>query len=175
MITREHCQTVLEKCLKFSEADETIVYIQGGKESLSRFANNYIHQNVLKKDYRLVIQSIFGKKIGRASTNFFSEDELKRVCRQSEEMAKIMPDNNLYQGLVDPKEYDEAIKCYHEHTAEADPKQKALVTFPYKESQPLSKLKVETVLFMPIEIKTVVLKGQVKMKANFGIASSFWI
>ena len=81
MITKEHCQKILSKCLSFSKADEALVILSGGKEHLTRFANNYIHQNVVKKDYTLMIQSIFGKRIGSASTNNFGAEELERICR----------------------------------------------------------------------------------------------
>ncbi len=46
MLTRERAQEIFEKVLKYSRAEETEAIISSTGYSLTRFANNTIHQNV---------------------------------------------------------------------------------------------------------------------------------
>ena len=43
---------------------------------MTRFANNYIHQNVAETNTQVSVRAVVGKKIGVASTNDLSDEAL---------------------------------------------------------------------------------------------------
>lgn len=89
---RDKAEAVVKKALSFSRADEFEAFIGGGSYSLTRFANNIIHQNVNETRYQLSARSVFGKKTGRAVTNKFSDEDLGSVVKTSEDVARVQPE-----------------------------------------------------------------------------------
>jgi len=89
---RDKAEAILKKALGSSRADEFEAFIGGGTYSLTRFANNVIHQNVNETRYQLSARSVFGKKTGRAATNKFSDDDLRSAVKRSEDAARVQPD-----------------------------------------------------------------------------------
>lgn len=99
---RARTEAILKKALGFSSADEFEAYIGGGSYSLTRFANNVIHQNVNERHYLLSARSVFGKKTGRAVTNKFGEEDLASTVRQSESIARAQPEIPELLPIADP-------------------------------------------------------------------------
>jgi len=125
MLGRKHAKRILEEALGYSKADETEVYITGGKNWLTRFANNYIHQNVVQKNYNITARMIKGKKVGVASTNVFHGTYLKDVILKAEEVLKNQVDDPYVSSLSPPCKCREIENAYDENTINFTPEKSA--------------------------------------------------
>jgi PmbA protein len=115
---------LLQKVLSYSQAEQTEVLYLGTESALTRFANNYIHQNVAESDGELRVRAVVGKKIGVASTNRLDDESLRRVTEQALEIALIQPENPEFHSLPQPQTIIPAIG-YNERTAEFTPEERA--------------------------------------------------
>ncbi len=89
MLTQEKAGDIFDRVKKVCTADEIEVFLSGGKFSLTRFANNAIHQNVAEENHTLSVRAAFGGRTARASTNKFDNESLRRVVEASESLAKV--------------------------------------------------------------------------------------
>ncbi|HEV8525623.1 MAG TPA: TldD/PmbA family protein [Terriglobales bacterium] len=102
-LTREQGHEVFSRLQKFSTADEIEVLISGGTSSLTRFANNTIHQNVSEENCVVSVRSVFGQRTARATTNKLDDASLRRVVEAAEALAKVQaPDPDLLP-VADPE------------------------------------------------------------------------
>src|SRR5277367_1182999 len=110
MLTKEQAVDVFDRIRKLSSADEVEVAFSGGCFTLTRFANNTIHQNVEEENHIVSVRTVFGGRTARASTNRFDDDSLRRVVESSEALAKVqhpdadflpMPDSAEASGIAD--------------------------------------------------------------------------
>lgn len=96
MLTKEKVQDTFARIQKHATADEVELLVAGGKSALTRFANNTIHQNVAEENYQLSIRTTFGSKTGRATTNKFDDEGIRRCVKASEDLARVQqPDADL--------------------------------------------------------------------------------
>ena len=102
MLGEARIRHLLETALFLSPADETEVSITATDESLTRFANNAIHQNVAESDATLEVRAVFGKRVGTAITNDFSAASLLRIVEMACEIARHQPENPEFPGLPKP-------------------------------------------------------------------------
>src|SRR3989344_6221171 len=89
MFGEKKLKQIADKVLNFSKAEETEVLLFVGNNSLTRFANNQIHQNVAWHDLGISIRIVNDKKIGVASTNAFDDESLKKLVDKAIELAKL--------------------------------------------------------------------------------------
>src|SRR5207248_3085052 len=89
MLTRDKSAGIFEVIRKYSTADEVEVLFYGGRSALTRFANNTIHQNVAEENYGVSVRTVFGGRTARATTNKFDDENLRRVVKESESLAKV--------------------------------------------------------------------------------------
>ena len=140
-------QTKLKKLtdyiMKISKASETEVLVFVDESSLSRFANNQIHQNVTNNNIVVQVRSLIGKKQGVASANLSSSEMslrakrsnlsgiatpfglamtniLDKLVQQSYLIAKFSPEDPDFHHLPGPMAYQE-VKAYKESTAGVSP------------------------------------------------------
>src|SRR5579862_988400 len=96
MLTKEQSADLFARLRKLSTADEIEVLFYSGRSSLTRFANNVIHQNVSEENTVLSVRTAFGCRTARATTNKLDDESLKRVVQASENLAKVQqPDPDL--------------------------------------------------------------------------------
>ena len=69
MLGEKEMKALADRALSMSEADQTEVGVFAPHSALTRFANNYIHQNVEQEDIDVRVRAVIGKKIGVASSN----------------------------------------------------------------------------------------------------------
>ena len=117
-------RTLVQKALGYSRADQTEVLYLGTESSLTRFANNYIHQNVAESDGEVHVRAVIDKKIGVASTNRLDDESLRRVTEQALEIARIQPENPEFHSLPEPQPIVPAAG-YNERTAQFTPEERA--------------------------------------------------
>ncbi|MBU7032120.1 MAG: TldD/PmbA family protein [Theionarchaea archaeon] len=116
--------TILEKALKYSEADQCEAYISGISWGLTRFANNYIHQHVSEDNALLTVRTVFGKKVGKAKTNQLDSASIKEVVRRAEGITRAQPENKDFGSLPSPTPLKE-VRGFHPGTAALTPSDRA--------------------------------------------------
>lgn len=134
MLGKQKAQEVLTEALQYSQADETELILQGGKLFASRFANNYIYQNGVQKDYALTVRVAFGKKIGTATCNVFDGENLRQAIDDACLAAKHSQDDNEWISVLDKHTYSDFKKAYFEDTINYSPEDKAKMLAPVFES-----------------------------------------
>src|SRR5579864_358620 len=129
MLDREQAADIFDRVKKLSSADEVEVLFSGGRSSLTRFANNTIHQNMSEENHIVSVRTAFGSKTARATTNKLDEESLRQVVRSSESLAKVQhPDPDLLP-MPDSREAGEGASTAHsrhfEQTAAITPEIRA--------------------------------------------------
>jgi predicted Zn-dependent protease len=89
MLTREKASDIFDRIRRLSTADEVEVLFSGGRFSLTRFANNTIHQNVEEENHVVSVRTAFGGRTARAFTNKFDDASLRGVVASSESLARV--------------------------------------------------------------------------------------
>jgi PmbA protein len=89
MLDQAQAQTIFDKVKKYCSVPELEVIFSSTDYSLTRFANNTIHQNVAELNQVASIRVAFDGKTARATTNRFDDESLKRAVASAEGMAKV--------------------------------------------------------------------------------------
>src|SRR5215510_13613504 len=96
MLDQSRAQQIFDKVKKFSSVPEIEIIFSSTNFSLTRFANNTIHQNVSETNEIASIRVAFDGKTARATNNRFDDDSLRRAVQSVESMAKAQePDSDL--------------------------------------------------------------------------------
>ena len=107
-----------------SRADETEVLAMEQDESLTRFANNCVHQNVTERNLQITVRAVIGTKIGIAVSNDIRPDSLRRLAARACEVAKLQPENPEFKGLPGPQALT-PVSAFDPAVAECTPEQRA--------------------------------------------------
>jgi predicted Zn-dependent protease len=83
-------ETVL-RLAKKAGAEETEVHVDEVEDSLTRFANNAIHQNVSERGVTVSVRTIVDGRTARATTNRVDEDSLRGAVQASLSLAHSQP------------------------------------------------------------------------------------
>ncbi len=102
MFGEERLKKIAEKVLKFSKAQETEVLLSVSDSSLTRFANNQIHQNMAWKNVGIGVRVVIDKKIGVSSTNSLEEKDFEHVVDKAMELAKFQKSDPDFDSLPGP-------------------------------------------------------------------------
>ncbi len=104
MLNQDKAQSIFDRIKKFSTASEVEVIFSSNNSSLTRFANNTIHQNVAELNEAASIRVAFDGKTARATTNRFDDESLKRAVQSAESIAKVQEPNADLLPLASPAE-----------------------------------------------------------------------
>ncbi|UCD20387.1 MAG: TldD/PmbA family protein [candidate division WOR-3 bacterium] len=99
MIGKREAKKIVTSVIKMTKADQVEVSIVNYKQALTRFANNYIHQNVSEANSSIAVRVVFGKKIGIASTNSLQIKKIKETVEWAESIAHLQRENNDFVSL----------------------------------------------------------------------------
>ncbi|HEU0075331.1 MAG TPA: TldD/PmbA family protein [Dehalococcoidia bacterium] len=99
----QELQRMAREVLNAVDADQAEVLIYGGTSALTRFANNYIHQNVQETDLTVRVRAVLGKKTGVAATDAVTPEGLRAVAERSVSLAKLQQDNEHFTSLPGPQ------------------------------------------------------------------------
>jgi PmbA protein len=102
MIGKREARRICDFIFKQSKADQVEVSLVNYDQALTRFANNYIHQNVSESNSSVSIRVAFGKKIGTASTSSLEIQKIKDTVFWAEKIAHFQKDNDDFVSF--PKE-----------------------------------------------------------------------
>lgn len=107
-------------------ADQAEVLIYGGTSALTRFANNYIHQNVQESSVSVRVRAVLGKKIGVASTDAITPQGLREVAERAVALAALQQENEDFVSLPGPSAVTK-VDARSAETAECPPERRAAV------------------------------------------------
>lgn len=124
-ISREEAQRITERALSFSKADQARANLSSSDTGNTRFAQNQMSTSGDATNATLSITSALGTKVASATTNIFTDDALRRVVETSEQLARLVPENEEYMGELGPQSYPET-KPYFESTGDLAPERRAL-------------------------------------------------
>ena len=116
---------IAEIVMKASSADETEVLAIEQNESLTRFANNYIHQNVTERNVQITVRSVIRTKIGIAISNDTRPDQIRDLTARAYDLAKLQPDNPEFKGLPKPQAIT-PVEAFDPAVAHCTPDQRAI-------------------------------------------------
>lgn len=119
---KQLCQDVLQRVSE--GVAEVSLFVND--ESLTRFANNTIHQNVAENDITITVRVFLGSREGTASTNRIEPDALDATVTRARLSAQVSPENPNFPGLAAPATYA-LVQSFDEVTAEYSPLERARV------------------------------------------------
>jgi PmbA protein len=127
MLNQSRAEQILEKIKKYSTVDEIEVIFSSTDFSLTRFANNTIHQNVAEVNEAASIRVAFDGKTARATTNRFDDESLKRAVASAENIARVQePDPDfLSMANADEAKGPEGPSRWSDQTAAITPGDRA--------------------------------------------------
>jgi predicted Zn-dependent protease len=123
-ISREEAQRITERALSFSRADQARANLQSSETGNTRFAQNQMSTSGDATNATLTITSALGTRVASATTNIFTDDALRRVVQTSEQLARLVPENEEYMGELGPQTYPDT-DPYFESTGELAPERRA--------------------------------------------------
>ena len=104
MLDKRQAEKIFEKVKKYSTVDEIEVLFSSTDFSLTRFANNTIHQNVAEVNEAASIRVAFDGKTARATTNRFDDESLKRAVQSAESIAKVQEPDPDFLPMAEASE-----------------------------------------------------------------------
>lgn len=124
IMTQDEAKTILDKVIALSTADQCTARLGGSIEGNIRFALNNVSTSGVVSDTGLVVEVAFGKRVGTATINEFSDAALARVVKRAEDLAKLAPENPEFMPAVDKQTYRPS-NTFVEATAAITPGQRA--------------------------------------------------
>ncbi|HSM86949.1 MAG TPA: TldD/PmbA family protein [Candidatus Limnocylindrales bacterium] len=109
MLDQDRAQQIFGKVKKFSSVAELEILFSSTDYSLTRFANNTIHQNVSELNEVASIRVAFDGKTARATTNRFDDESLKRAVQAAESMARVQDPDPERLPMARPDEAPGAV------------------------------------------------------------------
>jgi PmbA protein len=104
MIGKREARKIVNSVVKMSKASQVEVSILNHEQALTRFANNYIHQNVSEENSSISVRVIFGKKVGIASTNSLELKKIRETVEWAENIAHLQKENIDFVSLPKTKQ-----------------------------------------------------------------------
>jgi predicted Zn-dependent protease len=124
VMPRDAVQSLIEKVVKMSKADDITVNLNSGYQSDLRFAANQVSTSGGVVNGQLAVTSTFGKKHATSVTNDLSDDSLRRTVEQSEALAKLSPDDPEVMPPLGAQTYL-PVNGYFDATANLTPEDRA--------------------------------------------------
>ena len=115
--------TVL-RLAKSTGAEETEVHVDETADSLTRFANNAIHQNVAERGLNVSIRTVVDHRTARATTNRIDEDSLRAAIESSLSLAHSQPKDPHLLPLPGKQRYRKVNRLAND-TAALTPEERA--------------------------------------------------
>lgn len=116
MIGEKEAKRLCKDVLGRMGDDSGEVFLSVADSYLTRFATNYIHQNVAERNFTLTVKAVLGKRSGSATTNRLDAEALDEVVARAKASAKVSPENPDHPGLTEKAEY-QLVQAFDEVTA----------------------------------------------------------
>jgi predicted Zn-dependent protease len=126
-LNEAQARDLLTRALKLSKAEACEINIGGNSGGNIRYARNTVSTAGATEDSSFVVQSFFGQKSGTATANQFDDATIERAVRQSEDLAKLAPDDPESMMPLGPQTYTQVPAAYADATAAITPEYRAKV------------------------------------------------
>ncbi|QKJ29253.1 TldD/PmbA family protein [Mucilaginibacter mali] len=125
ILTENEAKALMQKALSYSKADECEINLNGSDSANIRYARNSVSTAGNVNSTNMAISSAFGKKLGVTTLNEFTDAELEKAVRLSEELARLAPENPEYMPVMGPQTYAPTTSTtYIKATEDMTPKQR---------------------------------------------------
>ncbi|MEM3623093.1 MAG: TldD/PmbA family protein [Candidatus Bathyarchaeia archaeon] len=127
MVT-ERLREIAEKTVKYAvkqKADQAQASAFMMDNSLTRFANSQVHQNVARKSGGVNIKVVLDKRISTIQVNTLEEKEIEKAVEQAVKIAKASPPNKEFKSLPEPEKWTPIKGAFDKETANCEPKYRA--------------------------------------------------
>ncbi|MGC0775302.1 MAG: TldD/PmbA family protein [Candidatus Acidiferrum sp.] len=127
LLPERELRQIIERVLRLAKstgADETEVHVDETADSLTRFANNAIHQNVAERGLNVSIRTVVDSRTARATTNRVDEDSLRAAIEASLSLAHSQPKDPHLLPMPGKQRYRK-VNRFAKDTAELTPEQRA--------------------------------------------------
>ncbi|MGB5962329.1 MAG: TldD/PmbA family protein [Coleofasciculaceae cyanobacterium] len=121
ILSEDQALFIVEKVIKQSEAEGVFVSLNAGEESLSRYSENQMTQNISRTRLSLSVTSYFGKKSASSSTTDLDEAAIKETIQRSQELARVAPEDPEWMPLLEPQTYEDRTPAFDFKTANFSP------------------------------------------------------
>jgi PmbA protein len=108
LLAERELHAIIDNVLRLAratEADETEVHVDEVDDSLTRFANNAIHQNVAERGLTVSIRTVVDGRTARATTNRIDEDSLRAAIESSLSLAHSQPKDPRFLAMPGKQKY----------------------------------------------------------------------
>ena len=126
-LNEAQARELLSRALKLSKAEACEINIGGNSGGNIRYARNTVSTAGATEDSTLVVQSFFGQRSGTATANQFDDATIERTVRQSEELARLAPEDPESMMPLGPQTYTPVPAAYAGATAAITPEYRAQV------------------------------------------------
>ncbi|MFS0771571.1 TldD/PmbA family protein [Sphingomonas sp. 1P08PE] len=126
MMTETEAKAILTRAVALSTADECTAQLTGSTRGNIRFALNNVSTSGVVSDTDLAVRVAYGRRVGTASINEFSDAALERVVRRAEALAKLAPENPEFMPAIGPQQYRPS-DTFSPATAAITPDQRAAI------------------------------------------------
>jgi predicted Zn-dependent protease len=127
MVT-ERLKEIAEKAVQYAikqKADQAQASAFMTDESLTRFANSQIHQNVAAKSGTVAIKVVLGKRISTIRVDTLEDEGIKKAVVEAVKIAKASSPNKDFKSLPKPEAWTPLKGVFDKATAECEPKYRA--------------------------------------------------
>jgi len=124
VITEQRAQDICASVIRMAPRTHVEVLLQERTESLTRFAENRIHQNVSLTSPEVSVRVLLGKRVGRATTNRLDPEALARCLQSARSAAECQQQDPEILPLPGPQTYRKA-RSYVQRTAALSPEDRA--------------------------------------------------
>ncbi|RCK78332.1 MAG: TldE/PmbA family protein, Actinobacterial subgroup [Candidatus Ozemobacter sibiricus] len=126
MLGQQQTERILREVLDLAKAaDEAEVVVFTNESGLTRFAENYIHQNVVERNAQAHVRVVLGKKLGFGSTNRVDGDGLREMVERALQTASLSEDNPDFAGLPADNRPVPTIDVFRPSTERFTPRRRA--------------------------------------------------
>jgi PmbA protein len=94
-------------------------------DTLTRFANSQIHQNIASKTGGIAIKVVMNKKIGTLRVNTLEEKQIEDAVKKAVKIAKVTPQNKDFRSLPEPQKWTPIKGAFDSETALCTPDYRA--------------------------------------------------
>lgn len=126
MLGYDKIKQLADTALGVSKTDQTEVILQTVDSSLSRFANNTIHQNVFESNVTARVRVVLGKRTGVAESNELSNDGIARAVTTARAIAQAQVEAAVASPLPAAAPAPR-VDAFATRTAECSPETRAQV------------------------------------------------
>jgi predicted Zn-dependent protease len=127
LLPERELRRIIKTALRLAKpagAEETEVHVDETASSLTRFANNAIHQNVAERGLNVSIRTVANGRTARATTNRIDEDSLRTAIAASLSLAHSQPTDPRLLPMTGKHRYSE-VHRFVNSTASLTPEDRA--------------------------------------------------